>query len=99
MAHTSAFDDACEYYHAEAKKQPYPATTPGYKDADPLAYEMSGVPMRTPRPLKVICCGAGFSGLEFAHEVESGSLKNVSLTIYEKNSSLGGTWFENQYPG
>ena len=26
-------------------------------------------------------------------------LKNVELTIYEKNDGFGGTWWENRYPG
>ena len=26
-------------------------------------------------------------------------LKNVELQIYDKNEEIGGTWFENTYPG
>ncbi|OAL18058.1 hypothetical protein AYO22_10980 [Fonsecaea multimorphosa] len=63
------------------------------------AYALSQVPMGKPRKLKVIVAGAGISGLCFAHEVQSGSIQAVDLTIYEKNSSVGGTWFENRYPG
>jgi cation diffusion facilitator CzcD-associated flavoprotein CzcO len=37
--------------------------------------------------------------LAFAREVEEGNLPNVSLTVYEKNASVGGTWYENRYPG
>ncbi len=96
---TSALDDANEFYRSAAQKQPHPAETSGYKDTDPLAFEMSRVPMRTRRPLKIICCGAGISGLNLAHEVETGGFANCELTIYEKNSDLGGTWFENRYPG
>ena len=95
----SAEAEVQEFYRTSAEKQPIPGDTPGYKDVDSLAYEISRVPMRTPRPLKVICCGAGFSGLSFAHELQSGSIENCTLQIYEKNSSLGGTWFENRYPG
>jgi hypothetical protein len=91
--------EAQEYYRRVAEKHPFPADTPGYQTQDALAYELSRVPMRTSRPLKIICCGAGFSGLNFAHEVETGGIENCNLTIYEKNASLGGTWFENAYPG
>lgn len=50
------------------------------------------------RPLKVIYIGAGVSGIVAAIEF----LKNVpdlELVIYEKNPDVGGTWFENRYPG
>ena len=72
--------------------------TPGYA-SDRLAHAISRVPMRTPRAIKVICAGAGFSGLSFAHEVEAGNIPNCTLEVYEKNSTVGGTWFENRYPG
>ncbi|KAE8151415.1 monooxygenase [Aspergillus avenaceus] len=51
-----------------------------------------------PRPLKVVVIGAGFSGIQFAHEVTS-TLPNIDLEIFEKNPCLGGTWYENRYPG
>lgn len=73
--------------------------TEAYKTSSPLAYTLSQLPQGTPRPLKIICIGAGFSGLAFAREVETGALKNVDLTVYEKNSDIGGTWWENRYPG
>ncbi|KUI58951.1 Putative sterigmatocystin biosynthesis monooxygenase stcW [Cytospora mali] len=50
------------------------------------------------RHVKVICVGAGASGLCLAYKLQR-SFKNHSLTIYEKNPSVGGTWFENKYPG
>lgn len=96
---SSAAEDAIKFYQNSAQHQPNPAQTDGYKNIDSLAFEMSKVPMRTPRPLKVICVGAGISGLNLAHEVETGGFAKCDLTIYEKNSDLGGTWFENRYPG
>lgn len=92
-------DDAIKFFQTSAEKQPMPGVTPAYKEIDQLAYEISRVPLRTARPIKVICVGAGFSGLNFAHGVETGAIRNCDLRIYEKNSSLGGTWFENRYPG
>ncbi|KIW84914.1 hypothetical protein Z517_00302 [Fonsecaea pedrosoi CBS 271.37] len=50
------------------------------------------------RPLKVICIGAGISGLCLAYKMIRG-LEKFSLTIYEKNKDIGGTWLENRYPG
>lgn len=74
------------------------ATEP-YKGVDDVAYAISRLPLGSPREMKVICVGAGFSGLAFAREVELGNLPNVTLTVYEKNASVGGTWYENRYPG
>ena len=96
---SSAVEDAIKFYQTSAQHAPNPGQTAAYKNVDPLAFEMSRVPMRTARPLKVICCGAGISGLNLAHEIESGNFGNCEFTIFEKNSDLGGTWFENRYPG
>lgn len=93
---------------AAAAVEFYQGLTPGEAKAeegalayrsDQVAYAISRVPMRTPRAIKVICAGAGFSGLSFAREVEVGNIQNCDFQIYEKNSTVGGTWFENRYPG
>ncbi|KZS96902.1 FAD/NAD(P)-binding domain-containing protein [Sistotremastrum niveocremeum HHB9708] len=55
-------------------------------------------PLNFPRKLRVICVGAGISGIGFAYQLTR-NLENVDLVIYEKNSDVGGCWFENQYPG
>lgn len=90
---------AAEFYDNVASEEPLAGDhTAGYI-SDPVAYAMSRVPMRTPRAIKVICAGAGFSGLSFAHEVAVGNIPNCELRVYEKNSTVGGTWFENRYPG
>lgn len=51
-----------------------------------------------PRPIKVIYIGAGISGILAAIKFRE-AVPNLSLTIYEKNPDLGGTWYENKYPG
>ncbi|KAL4957625.1 hypothetical protein BDW69DRAFT_200462 [Aspergillus filifer] len=54
----------------------------------------------TPRKLRVVCIGAGFSGLITAYKLKhERPLDFVDFTIYEKNREVGGTWFENVYPG
>jgi hypothetical protein len=73
--------------------------TAAYKDKNPLAYDLSKQFFNTPRKLKIIVAGAGCSALDLAHAVESGGLKNIDLQILEKNAGLGGTWYENRYPG
>ncbi|KAJ5048596.1 hypothetical protein NUH16_007101 [Penicillium rubens] len=58
-------------------------------------------PVYARRKLKIICIGAGYSGLTLAHKIDH-ELKLgdfVELKIYEKNPEVGGTWFENTYPG
>lgn len=45
---------------------------------------------------RVVIIGAGMSGLLAAHRLQQAG---VELTIVEKNPDVGGTWFENQYPG
>lgn len=50
------------------------------------------------RPLKVRVIGAGYSGIYMGIRIPQ-RLRNVDLQIYEKNEAVGGTWFENRYPG
>ncbi|KAF5362008.1 hypothetical protein D9756_002403 [Leucocoprinus leucothites] len=57
-----------------------------------------GKPIHNQRHLKVVCIGAGASGLMLAYKLQR-SFENFELTIYEKNADIGGTWFENKYPG
>lgn len=50
------------------------------------------------RPMRVIIIGAGFSGIYCGVRIPE-RLRNVELAIYEKNAGVGGTWYENRYPG
>ncbi|PYH97344.1 monooxygenase [Aspergillus ellipticus CBS 707.79] len=50
------------------------------------------------RHVKIICVGAGASGLCLAYKLQR-SFRNYDLTIYEKNPDIAGTWYENRYPG
>lgn len=96
----TARDRALRYYQGLAPGPAEPGqATEAYKDIDDLAYALSRVPAFTSRPLKIIAVGAGFSGLSLARAVRSGKLPNVQITIYEKNAGVGGTWYENRYPG
>ncbi|CZR63758.1 related to monooxigenase [Phialocephala subalpina] len=72
-------------------------------DAQPAASKFTILeqPILTRRKLKIVCVGAGFSGLTLAHKIQhEHKLENdIYLTIYEKNADIGGTWYENTYPG
>lgn len=47
------------------------------------------------RPMKVICIGAGMCGITVGCMFPE-KIPNLELVIYEKNTDVGGTWFENQ---
>ncbi|KAF2180148.1 FAD/NAD(P)-binding domain-containing protein [Zopfia rhizophila CBS 207.26] len=51
-----------------------------------------------PTTVRVIHVGAGATGLCTAYKMRN-KLQHYELVCYEKNDSIGGTWFENTYPG
>jgi len=55
-----------------------------------------GGPIHAERHVRIICVGAGASGLLFAYKLQK-HFQNFTLTIYEKNPEISGTWFENKY--
>jgi hypothetical protein len=55
-------------------------------------------PIHCERHVNIICVGAGASGLLLAYKLQK-HFNNYSLTVYEKNAEVSGTWFENRYPG
>ncbi|TVY37182.1 putative sterigmatocystin biosynthesis monooxygenase [Lachnellula occidentalis] len=55
-------------------------------------------PIENQRPLKIRVIGAGYSGIYLGIRIPQ-RLRNVDLQIYEKNEGIGGTWWENRYPG
>jgi hypothetical protein len=57
-------------------------------------------PVYTPRKLRMVCIGAGYSGLMLAYHLRDMGMEDyIDLKIYEKNHDVGGTWLENRYPG
>ncbi|EXJ74905.1 uncharacterized protein A1O5_01601 [Cladophialophora psammophila CBS 110553] len=52
------------------------------------------------RPFKIIMIGAGAAGIDFLHYAPT-ALKGLDVEIlcYDKNPEVGGTWYENRYPG
>ncbi|KAL4900897.1 hypothetical protein BDW74DRAFT_170468 [Aspergillus multicolor] len=62
-------------------------------------YSIMEQPARTNRKLRIIVVGCGASALNFAHEVDTNITLDLELVCYDKNPSIGGTWYENRYPG
>jgi cation diffusion facilitator CzcD-associated flavoprotein CzcO len=55
-------------------------------------------PVENQRPMKVRVIGCGYSGIYLGIRIPQ-RLRNVDLQIYDKNEGIGGTWWENRYPG
>lgn len=68
--------------------------------------ETQGFPMATfearavdeGRKVKVIVIGGGISGILCGIRIPQ-YIPSAELVIYDKNEDIGGTWFENKYPG
>lgn len=57
-----------------------------------------GHPIRDCRPYKVIFVGAGLLGIHFAARIQQYG-PGIEAVIYERNPDVGGTWYNNTYPG
>ena len=67
-----------------------------FADTDPRAPEWRKDAISADRSLRVVIIGAGMSGILAAHRLQQAG---IPYTIVEKNGDVGGTWFENTYPG
>jgi 4-hydroxyacetophenone monooxygenase len=66
-------------------------------DEDPRAVHWREQPSsETLEHFKVLVVGAGFSGVAMGIRLKQAG---IPYTIIEKNDSVGGTWYENTYPG
>ena len=63
---------------------------------DPRAPQWKQAQLAPSRDFRVAIIGAGMSGLLAAHRLQQAG---VACEIYEKNDEVGGTWYENTYPG
>lgn len=61
-------------------------------------YSVREQALGTPKPLRIICIGAGVSGINLLRTLRL-NLTDYEVVVYEKNGGVGGTWFENRYPG
>ncbi|KAH7042232.1 hypothetical protein B0J12DRAFT_712700 [Macrophomina phaseolina] len=72
---------------------------PHYHNDEKTGYHIPFVPIGDPanRKLKVITVGAGLAGIMLAYNIEK-HCPHVEHIIYEKNPTVGGTWYQNRYP-
>lgn len=78
---------------------PGAAVTNGTSSA-PKLFKYSDHALGKARPLRIIIIGAGIAGIAGVKLFKE-RFKDLptTLTIYEKNADVGGTWLENRYPG
>ena len=69
----------------------------GIEGQDPYAHaSFEGIPMAARAAFHVVIIGAGMSGILAAIRFDQ---EHIPYTIIEKNAEVGGTWWQNQYPG
>ncbi|CAG9978677.1 unnamed protein product [Clonostachys byssicola] len=64
----------------------------------PTAFNLQEKAVDDGRPIRVLIIGAGVCGIALYIRILQ-NVPNATVTIVEKNSALGGTWYENKYPG
>jgi len=81
---------------------------PGYEDCMELLRHELSFPADAGKPdwsvedfpeasnVRVAVIGSGFAGITAAHRLKQAGL---DFTVFEKNSEVGGVWWENTYPG
>ncbi len=68
-----------------------------FEGGDPKSVRWRNKPSeKTLGDFKVVVIGAGFSGLDMAAKLKEAG---ISFVLIEKNEEVGGTWYENSYPG
>ena len=65
-------------------------------DPDPYRVSLDGLPDAAKRDFHVVVIGAGMSGILAAIRLKEAG---IDYTVIDKNGSVGGTWYENRYPG
>jgi len=75
-----------------------PNGTSGASKHDAADFTLQDTEVENFRPIKVIVVGAGYSGIYHAIRIPE-RIKNCELVVYDKNAGVGGTWYENRYPG
>ncbi|CAJ2501024.1 Uu.00g038770.m01.CDS01 [Anthostomella pinea] len=61
-------------------------------------YSVLEKPLGTAKHVRIVGIGGGASGINLIRTLRK-NVTNYEHVVYEKNSRVGGTWFENRYPG
>ncbi|KAI1767598.1 FAD/NAD(P)-binding domain-containing protein [Hypoxylon sp. FL1150] len=73
-------------------------STNGYGAAEKKAYAIREEALGTSKHVRIVGIGAGASGINLIRTLRK-NLVNYEHVVYDKNAGVGGTWFENRYPG
>ena len=65
-------------------------------DEDPYRISLDNLPESARRDFHVLVIGAGMSGILAAIRLREAG---IGYTVVDKNAGVGGTWYENRYPG
>jgi len=63
-----------------------------------MTFETLDDPIHHNRDFRVVCIGAGLSGIHLAARVQQYG-PGIDLQVYDRNPDVGGTWYSNRYPG
>ncbi|KZT22657.1 FAD/NAD(P)-binding domain-containing protein [Neolentinus lepideus HHB14362 ss-1] len=85
-------------HHTLSATSPEPTSIPNGVNGTTSHYQLGDFSIDEYRPIKVVCIGAGFSGVAAGIRFPQ-RVPNVNLTIYDKNPGVGGAWYLNKYPG
>lgn len=88
--------------HPASEKRP--VQYPEWKTPGPSGYVVSDHLINEPSPeqsrFRIIMMGAGAAGIDFLHHAPTALQGlDVDIVCYDKNPEVGGTWYENRYPG
>jgi cation diffusion facilitator CzcD-associated flavoprotein CzcO len=69
-----------------------------YYQKQKTQYDIQEQPLGTMRSVRIVTIGAGASGINMIRTLKLNT-SNFEHVVYEKNHDIGGTWYENRYPG
>ncbi|TVY86466.1 putative sterigmatocystin biosynthesis monooxygenase [Lachnellula willkommii] len=75
-----------------------PSEIPTPMPSENATYSVSETSLGTTRHVRIVTIGAGASGINMIRTLRE-HLTDYEHVVYEKNPSIGGTWYENRYPG
>ncbi|CZR68740.1 related to monooxigenase [Phialocephala subalpina] len=81
-------------------ERPIPVSEPATsaKETPKSQFQLEDHPIDSERSIRVAVIGAGIAGVT-AGILLPAKVPSISLQIFEKNPDVGGTWYENIYPG